>query len=380
VRPISEREPALLRALNYPDRRVQLAAAEALLRIPTSAPYPSTARLVEVLRRAVVLDPTPKVVVADANPMRGNEMAAKVRAAGFDTVVKNTGIDVMRELAKAADVDALLIVVDSGQHVLDQPMKAVNPERARAQVVGPANPLLDALPLSGLPNLLAQLRADLDAGNVPVVIMVTPDQTGKMSKEFDLSLRRLASRYRHVEVLPVTTNPNSLKADLMAGIVKAGGRPLSAEERKANTATALLWLKRLAVGEVPGYNVQPAEEAILKAMQSPELAPLAIEAAGRLTGAAPQRELARLVLGNADVKLRAAAALELDRHIEQFGQAIAPEDVQALEGLYATSPDAKLKANLALVLGSLHPEARVTGDRLRSYTPSFAAPAKEKEK
>jgi hypothetical protein len=378
VQTTREREPALLRALNFPDRRVELAAADALLRIPTSTPYPSAARLVEVLRRAVIVDSAPKVVVADANNTRVNEIARQVKAAGYETVAKTTARDVLLELGKAADVDALVIVVDAGQHVLDQPMKNVNPERAKAQVVAPANPLLDALPFAGLPNLLAQLRADVDNGNLPVLLMVSPDQTGKVDKEFELRLQRLARLYRHVWVMPVITDPAALKKELTARITEAAGRPLSPEERKANAATALLWLRRLAVGEVPGYNVQPAEDAILKALQAGDLAPLAIEAAGRLAGQAPQRDLTRFVLGNADPKLRAAAAHELGRAIQQFGPALSQDDVQALEKLYATSDVAPLKANLALVLGSLHPDSKLTGIRLKGYTPSFQAPAKEK--
>jgi hypothetical protein len=378
VQTSSQREPALLRALNYPDRRVQLAAAEALLRIPGSGPYPSAARLVEVLRRAVVIDSAPKVIVADANATRGNEVARQVKAAGFETITKNTARDVLSELAKAADVEALVIVVDAGQHVLDPAMKGVNPDRARPQVVAPANPLLDALPFAGLPNLLAQLRADVDSGHLPVLIMVAPDATGKSDRDFELRLQRLAGLYRYVWVMPVLTNPETLKKEIPARITEATGRPLSPEERKANAATALLWLKRLAVGEVPGYNVQPAEDAILKAMQAPELASLAIEAAGRLAGQGAQRELARFILGNADVKVRALAAQELGRNIQQFGLAIAREDIQALETAYRSAPDPNLKGNLALVLGSLHPDAKVTGDRLKLYKPTFEAPAKEK--
>jgi hypothetical protein len=244
--------------------------------------------------------------------------------------------------------------------------------------VAPANPLLDALPFAGLPNLLAQLRADVDSGHLPVLIMVAPDATGKSDRDFELRLQRLAGLYRYVWVMPVLTNPETLKKEIPARITEATGRPLSPEERKANAATAILWLKRLAVGEVPGYNVQPAEDAILKAMQAPELASLAIEAAGRLAGQGAQRELARFILGNADTKLRALAAQELGRNIQQFGVALAREDIQALETAYRSAPDPNLKGNLALVLGSLHPDAKVTGDRLKLYRPTFEAPAKEK--
>ena len=50
-RPGNHGEPALVRALDYPNRRVQMAAADALMRIP-GQPGPEIAgRIVEVWRR-----------------------------------------------------------------------------------------------------------------------------------------------------------------------------------------------------------------------------------------------------------------------------------------------------------------------------------------
>jgi HEAT repeat protein len=56
AQPVGQRQPALLRALNYPDRRVQFAAAEALLRISNDNPQRYGWRIVDVLRRALVPD------------------------------------------------------------------------------------------------------------------------------------------------------------------------------------------------------------------------------------------------------------------------------------------------------------------------------------
>ena len=46
----------LVKALDYPDRRVQLAAADALLRLPSTNVHTAHARIVEVLRRALAAD------------------------------------------------------------------------------------------------------------------------------------------------------------------------------------------------------------------------------------------------------------------------------------------------------------------------------------
>src|SRR5262249_35962666 len=172
VQTTGQRVPALLRALNHPDRRVQLAAAEAVLRIPNPNPQRYAGRVVDILRRALIVDTAPKVIVADANSDRATQVAQAVKAAGYEPIVKNDGRDVLRRLAEAADIDAVLIVADSGQKVLPQPMKVDDPGRAVRQTVAPADPLFNALPNPGLPSLLAQLRADMDAGLLPVLILV----------------------------------------------------------------------------------------------------------------------------------------------------------------------------------------------------------------
>jgi hypothetical protein len=374
VQSTEQRVPALLRALNYPDRRVQFAAADAVLRIPTSNPQGYAWRVVDILRRSLVPDTAAKVIVADAKSDRANQFAAAVTAAGYQPIVKHDGRDVLRRLGEAADIDAVLIVVDSGEKILPQPMKVDDPGRARAQVDKPADPLLNALPNPGLNFTLSQLRADIDYGLVPVLLMVAPDATGNVPADFELSLKRMIAGYRNVWIVPASLDPNALKQALANRIAEGTGKPLSEEERQNRAAQSTVWLRRMAVGEVPGYNIQPAQEALFRALQVPELAPLAIEAVGRLPFADPQRELARMVLTDGEPPLRAAAALALGRHIQTNGLALTHDQINGLEALFLSTADPKLKGNVALVLGSLHPSPRQTGDRLQGYTPTPPPP------
>ena len=63
--------PGLLpELLYYPDRRVQYAAARALLKLPTSLSPVAATRIVEVLSRYLATDPTPKVLIAFARDQR----------------------------------------------------------------------------------------------------------------------------------------------------------------------------------------------------------------------------------------------------------------------------------------------------------------------
>src|SRR5207237_8688109 len=111
ARPDRSRPGVLVRALDYPDRRVQLAAADALLRMPKNV-HSSHARVVEVLRRAVAADAetllprTQRILVGHFQPIVAEQMAAAVRSAGYEAVVVNTGREAMRRLKEAADIDA----------------------------------------------------------------------------------------------------------------------------------------------------------------------------------------------------------------------------------------------------------------------------------
>src|SRR5262249_17817815 len=123
-RPTGREEPALVRALKYPDRRVQLVAADALLPIPRAPPSPAGAPIREVLRRTAAAEPVSKVLVADGNRDRAGLVADAVRKAGFEPVIAATGREALRLVREAADIDVVL--VDEGitdpqiQHFLAQ--------------------------------------------------------------------------------------------------------------------------------------------------------------------------------------------------------------------------------------------------------------------
>lgn len=380
VQPVGQRVPALLRALNYPDRRVQFAAADAILKIPNPTPQRYAWRVVDILRRALVTDPAAKVVIADRNVDRANEVAKTAKEAGYEPVVRQDGRDVLRRLGEAADIDAILIVVDSGEKILPQPMKQVDPGRERPQIDKPVDRMLSALPNPGLNFTLSQLRADSDAGLLPILILLAPDATGNVPADFEVSLKRLISGYRNVWIVPATLDANTLKQTLSTRIADASGKALSEDERKNRAAQATVWFRRIAAGEVSGYNIQPAQEAIYQALQVPELAPQAIEAIVGIPGAEAQFQLARVVLSDGPPAVRAAAALALSRHIQQNGLALRSEQTNGLETLYRDSTDPKLKGSVAVVLGSLHPTARQSGTRLQGYAPPVAPPVAPKEK
>ncbi|HLJ96349.1 MAG TPA: hypothetical protein VKU02_24460 [Gemmataceae bacterium] len=405
-------EPAVLvSALAYPDRRVQLTAADAILRIPAPPTAPVAARIVEILGRTVAgqadAKAQPRVLLGFANDAVGQAIAKNIRKAGYQAVLAHSGRELLRRLNQAADIDILL--VDS------------------------------SLPDPGLAPLLGELRADRNTGRLPVLLTAPggreaslrplaeryseeserlqaslnlgerlrserpsaltgpwgdenarrEESLARLSKRYgeesaniEEHLRRLTERQPNISVISITQvwDDKQLARALQTRLAEPDNKPVVGAESKDNAAKALEWLARLARGEVPGYDLRPAAVPILNALRSNELAHLAVEAAGPLPGPAPQRELANLLLEQSRPEgLRSAAAIELCRHIQQFGLTLSAEQIHGIENLYANIQEPKLKANVALVVGSLHPDARRTGERLRNFRPGFGTPA-SKEK
>ncbi len=140
--------PALLvKALDYPDARVQFAAADALLRSPGPATHGRNAQIVKILAAALAADPGPegkqKALLGDPDGIRSEAVAALLRRAGFEVDMVRSGRDLMRRLHEKADID--LLVID--RHLPD--------------------------PLIG--DLLPQLRADRRAKTLPLLLVASSD-------------------------------------------------------------------------------------------------------------------------------------------------------------------------------------------------------------
>jgi CheY-like chemotaxis protein len=139
----------LERALDYPDPRVQLAAANALLRAPIPVDVKVRSKVVDVLRRAAAADPTippnakGQALIADPNRQRAEDTAILLRAIGYDIEILATGRELLKRTGRSSDFD--LIVID--QHL-------PNPE---------------------LGDVVASLRADPRAARRPILVVASSD-------------------------------------------------------------------------------------------------------------------------------------------------------------------------------------------------------------
>ncbi|MFO0877201.1 MAG: hypothetical protein U0840_07475 [Gemmataceae bacterium] len=167
-RAIRGNEPALVRALYYPDPRVQLAAAVALLQIPGPATPKTAARIVEILGRtispAAAYLPGRKVLVALTDEGLRDRVRQVVSTSGAQPVVVMNGRDAMRQLRGQPEIEA--IVMDS------------------------------TLPYPGLSHLLAEMRQDVDVGRIPIILAAIPES--RAGHDAAIRFRQLRARIESI--------------------------------------------------------------------------------------------------------------------------------------------------------------------------------------
>jgi hypothetical protein len=362
ARPGSTGTPGpLVRALYYPDRRVQFAAATALLRMPAEPAPVAAGRVVEVLRRFVAAAPAPKALIAFAPDLQAAALRKQVKAAGFEPVIARNLKEAFAALHQAADIDVIL--------------------------------LHHAVPELELPYILSQLRADREGGLLPLLLVAPVKREAAYS--------RLEDRNRNVWVLSEAwlNNPAELKTRLEEALklatapdavvraseqqrrwlredlLKRKGQKLTDQERKQFATESLDALWKMARGQIKGYDYRAAEPAIVDALRNDDMAVPAIEILATLPGSHTQQRLADMVLDAKGGKRRVTAALALNRHVQKNGLALTNNQVALLRQLYASpGVDPNLRAQLAILTGSMRATAEQTGNRLYRFDLTAPAP------
>jgi CheY-like chemotaxis protein len=328
------------------------------------------------LRRALAADAESslpvkgRILVGAFHPEQAQAMANAVRAAGYEAEVAATGKDLMRRLKARADIDG--VILDS------------------------------ELPYPPLPDTIASLRYDVHLGLLPVRIVYTPiiapsttyyiTETNRRVEvgvpagaietpnfRAEARLNVLIEGYKQIGIIRGPLSTALVQAEFAPNMTaeQVGGSPaLTPAEKKSQSVRAIEWLKRMATGEVQGYDVRPAERTIRQALRLDDLARPAIEATSRLPGADPQIDLAAVVADNGRAAdLRLAAADALIRHIASHGVALNQQQSQTLMDLLPTLTDANLKARVAAVVGSLRLTSPQSGQRMLRYDPPMPKPA-----
>lgn len=330
----------LIAALNYPDSRVQFAAASAILQIDPTSPFSGSARVVQILQRSLATDGKPHAIVGEVSAERGAKVGGFAAELGYEPLLFTSGRDVFKAAAERTDVELIIL----------------HPNIIRW----------------ALTETLANLRADARTASIPIILHGPADLQPKM--------RQHLNGFPSVTFASLCETTADFELQVGAFLKRTRSAPLSPEERMAQKSAAAAWLAHIANGRrTRVFNLSAAERGLAQSLADEKLASDALEALSEIASGTSQTQIAQSVIDpQMPLELREAAAAKLAFHIQRFGLAISKSLVEDLRKVWADpQTPASLHTSVGSVIGSLKPDSTRVGRRLKSFQPGAAPPATE---
>jgi len=316
-------------ALSYPDRRIQLAAAAAILQLDPETPFAGSSRVVHILGRALQDEGVESCLIVDGNSERGQRMGRLIAQNDFTLRTAATGRDAFRTASERTDIELIALHMNVARWPLSQ--------------------------------TIANLRADARTASIPIVIYGPQEMRGR--------LNALLRRDQALGWLPDSQTAEHIARDLNRFKASNLGPQLTAEERAQQRATAVYWLAHIANrNRNRVFDIRPVQGALFTAVDDGQLMENALTALASVPTAATQirfQELAVEATGAADV--RESAAIQLAFHIQRFGLLLNNAQVAQLHNAWQTANSPLVATALASVIGSLKPNSQLVDQRLRNF-------------
>ncbi|MEX1229467.1 MAG: hypothetical protein WEB58_04455 [Planctomycetaceae bacterium] len=328
---------AILSALNYPDVRVQFAAANAVLHLDPATPFRGAQRVVRILARSLVDNGTSGAVVVDADRERSGKMKAFLGGMNFDGATVLTGKAGFAQAAERMDVQLILLHVNTVEW--------------------------------GLGQTLANLRADARTASIPIIVYGEAGYRAKITEQL--------KAYPNSMFMADSSSLEDFEFQVAPFLASRRTPPLTPEQRQRMREAAVYWLAHIANGQrTVVYDLAPAEEALFGAVEDPAVTQGVILAMGAIPTQTAQTNLAEFVLNERLSNLqREIAALQLVFHIQRFSMTLSNETLKELNEAYALIDDPGLKTALTALQGALNPSTEQVTERLKRFSSSLPIPA-----
>ncbi len=309
------RNPEIVEALDFPQPRVQFAAAVTILQWEPQKPFKGARRVVEVLIRAIQGNSKPDGVVIDPNVQRGSKTANLFSELGFETSIATTGMDGFQIAAAKGDIE----------------LAVLHPNTIRW----------------GLTQTIENLRADARTRNLPLVIYGPPSLRTRYAT--------IQNRFQNVVYVNESISSADIHRELQPVLVQLSPPPQTQEQRTIQLREAAYWLRWIATSSDPSvFHLAEHQEALMQATGNPTVADDALIALGAIAVPTVQQRFLDLTDSpNTEPKLRKRAALQLAFHIQRFGVLLTPAELDRLKVLASGDNDPELQTALSSILGSL---------------------------
>jgi hypothetical protein len=328
---LGSQKSVVISALDYPDPRVQFAAASTILQIDPPKPFRGAVRVVDVLKRALVTDGRSHAIIGEVSPDRGAMIGGILRELGYEPLVYTSGREAFAAAASRTDVELIVL-----------------------------HPNLIRWALS---ETLANLRGDSRTANIPIVIHGPSALAPKMERK--------AQALRLVAYSSAAETTSDFDRQLTPLLRQIKSTSLTAQERRAQRAAAAAWFAHIAQGRRTRiFDITVAEPELVNILEDEELAPYALDALGEIPTRTSQQRMADVVLDiQAPLDLRRTAAYKLAFHLQRFGLMLSKSAIDGLHTIWEASREpAELRTAVGSVIGSLKPDATLTGKRLKQQS------------
>lgn len=325
----TEGKPApVVAALNYPDARVQFAAASTILTWDPATSFRGASRVVEVLARALSDSGKPRGIAIDANEQRATSMSTALLEMGFEPESAQTGQDGFKIAIERGDVALLLIEANVARWELSQ--------------------------------TVANLRSDARTAFIPIVIYGDDSLRTR--------IERLAEKYPRVRYVLKISDSSVMAKQVASFLRTTNADAITQPQRVATRRAALDWLTQLADRKQASlFDLKPAEDALLNATNEEGLGESTVFALGGIGSPSAQAKLFEVsTAASRPVPVRARALAQLAGHMQRHGVLLTELQTDEFRKAARQETDPELQTAFAAVLGSLKPDLARSSEVLKT--------------
>jgi hypothetical protein len=312
----------LARATWDADRRVRLAAVQAILRMDPIHSFPGSSRVVDALVYFANSTGVPRALVAAPSTAEAQRVGGYLVALGYELDTAVTGGEAIRKLLASPDYE--LALVDAA---LERPTVHF---------------------------LLQQLRHDCRTAKLPVGVTARAGQLGRA--------RHLARNDPLAEAFSRAHTQEAVQWQVEQLMKRAGPERVLAAERGRQAAWAMKWLAELTGREQRIYDLSPAQDVAMAAITDPRLGLDAVRVLGNLGTPECQQALVDLASRwTQPLELRLAAAEAVRQTIQRNGILLTTEQILVQYDRYNRSEnlDPGTQEVLGLILDCIEAPTRV---------------------
>ncbi len=314
-------EPSpLVRALQSPDRRLRLAAVEAIVRLQPLRPFAGSSYVPQTLGFFAASSGLRRGLVACPGPTEARELAGMLSAAGFQVDTFSNGKDLLLQAVRSPDYELALVEV-----TIDHPLIGI---------------------------LLQQLRRDPRTASLRVGLIA---RSGFLQEA-----ERLAESDPLCKAFSRPHDDKAFRWQLEQLHGLAPREFVNFQTRQRQAAEALDLLAELYRSSASVYDLRRVQQSVIAALYNPRLAVKAAAVLAQVNSAESQRALveaaSRLTL---PLELRQAAASAFRKNAEKHGILLTTEEIRRQYHRYNESKnqDAATQKVLGLILDCLEVSA-----------------------